>query len=149
MTQRHAPQRIQLRRTKAWRIPNGAVVVARPSRWGNPFQVGSEGVAYQGVMLGSGAGRYDRSDPRSCDLLLPGPHARLTDAQAVALYRDDLVASLAEDGPYGDELREALKALRGKDLACWCPLQDEHGKRAPCHADVLLAAANRRWPATQ
>ena len=27
--------------------------------------------------------------------------------------------------------------LRGKDLACWCDLDQ------PCHADVLLEAANR------
>ncbi len=27
--------------------------------------------------------------------------------------------------------------LRGKDLACWCPLS------VPCHADVLLEIANR------
>jgi hypothetical protein len=32
------PQRIQLRRTKGWRKPEGAVVVARPSKWGNPFR---------------------------------------------------------------------------------------------------------------
>ena len=31
------PQRIQLRRTAGWRKPPGAVVVARPTRWGNPF----------------------------------------------------------------------------------------------------------------
>jgi hypothetical protein len=36
------------------------------------------------------------------------------------------------------ELRAAVKAeLRGKDLACWCPLDQ------PCHADVLLDLANR------
>ena len=29
-----------------------------------------------------------------------------------------------------------VKALRGKNLACWCPLG------APCHADVLLELAN-------
>lgn len=34
------PSRIQLRRTKGWRLPDGAVVVARPSRWGNPYIVG-------------------------------------------------------------------------------------------------------------
>ena len=28
--------------------------------------------------------------------------------------------------------------LRGKDLACWCPLDQ------PCHADVLLEIANRQ-----
>lgn len=31
-----------------------------------------------------------------------------------------------------------LPDLRGKNLACWCPLD---GK--PCHADVLLELANR------
>jgi hypothetical protein len=31
-----APRRIQLRRVKDWRLPAGAVVVSRPSRWGNP-----------------------------------------------------------------------------------------------------------------
>jgi ribosomal protein S27AE len=34
-----APERIQLSRAKGWRKPEGAVVVARPSRWGNPFRV--------------------------------------------------------------------------------------------------------------
>lgn len=33
---------------------------------------------------------------------------------------------------------EARKQLRGKDLACWCPLDKA------CHADVLLALANDR-----
>jgi Domain of unknown function (DUF4326) len=37
------PGRIQLRRTKGWRKPEGAVVVARPSRWGNPFRIGVDG----------------------------------------------------------------------------------------------------------
>lgn len=35
------PQRIQLRRTKGWRKPSDAVVVARPGRWGNPFRIGA------------------------------------------------------------------------------------------------------------
>lgn len=37
-----APRRIQLRRTKGWRLPEGARSVARPTRWGNPFRVGHE-----------------------------------------------------------------------------------------------------------
>jgi hypothetical protein len=28
--------------------------------------------------------------------------------------------------------------LQGKNLACWCPLDE------PCHADVLLAVARRK-----
>ena len=33
------PVRIQQRRLKGWRKPPGAVSVARPGRWGNPFPV--------------------------------------------------------------------------------------------------------------
>jgi hypothetical protein len=35
------PDRVRLRRTAGWRKPPGAVVVARPSRWGNPHPVSS------------------------------------------------------------------------------------------------------------
>ena len=37
----------------------------------------------------------------------------------------------------GCEFLDGLEELRGKDLACWCPLDQ------PCHADVLLEAANK------
>jgi hypothetical protein len=36
-----------------------------------------------------------------------------------------------------------LPRLKGKHLACWCPLVDEDGNSVPCHADVLLELANR------
>jgi len=32
---------------------------------------------------------------------------------------------------------DVQRELRGKDLACWCPLDQ------PCHADILLEVANR------
>ncbi len=54
-------------------------------------------------------------------------------AEAVALFRDYV---LARGAGY------PLSELRGKDLACWCPLVDTDGKPVPCHADVLLALAN-------
>lgn len=34
------------------------------------------------------------------------------------------------------KILESLEELRGKDLACWCPIGQ------PCHADVLLKLAN-------
>lgn len=34
--------------------------------------------------------------------------------------------------------KKNISDLRGKNLACWCRLD------APCHADVLLRAANKR-----
>ena len=36
------PQRFQLSRRRGWRKPADAVVVARPSSWGNPFRIGIE-----------------------------------------------------------------------------------------------------------
>jgi hypothetical protein len=33
-------------------------------------------------------------------------------------------------------VEDARRELRGRDLACYCPLDE------PCHADVLLAVAN-------
>lgn len=58
------PRRIQLRRTKGWRKPEGAIVVARPSKWGNPFRVGE--------VVERRSGRSERVRDR---------------AHAVALYR--------------------------------------------------------------
>lgn len=93
------PTRVQLRRTAGWRKPAGTVVVARPSRWGNPWRVA------QG----------------------------LTPAQAVARYR----AAVGRDA---DRVAEIRRELAGRDLACWCPLDQ------PCHADVLLEIANPGRP---
>ena len=31
------PKRIQRKRTKGWRMPEGAVYVGRPTKWGNPY----------------------------------------------------------------------------------------------------------------
>ena len=35
------PKRIQRKRTKGWRMPEGAIYVGRGSRWGNPYRVGT------------------------------------------------------------------------------------------------------------
>lgn len=35
-----------------------------------------------------------------------------------------------------DTVADIKRELRGKNLACWCPLSE------PCHADVLLQIAN-------
>jgi hypothetical protein len=36
----------------------------------------------------------------------------------------------------GITIEDARRELRGRDLACYCPLDE------PCHADVLLEVAN-------
>jgi len=34
------PRRLKLSRKKGARLPKGAVVVARPTKWGNPYRIG-------------------------------------------------------------------------------------------------------------
>lgn len=40
--QQATPKRIQLSRTKGWRKPARAVVVSRPTRYGNPFSANGD-----------------------------------------------------------------------------------------------------------
>jgi len=107
------PKRIQRKRTKGWRMPEGAVYVGRPSKWGNPY----------------------------------GAHDGLRQ-QAVDDFRWMLSRAPVGDGTWGrvgetvyDTIR---RELAGRDLACWCPLDDGCGNRVPCHADVLLELANAK-----
>lgn len=95
------PERIQLSRTKGWRKPEGTIVVARPSKWGNPY------------------GRR-----RAGAVLTPAERQ-----EAVEAYRWYVLGNAF--------LMADLTELRGRDLACWCPIDQ------PCHADVLLEMANR------
>lgn len=124
------PQRIQLRRVRGWRKPEGAVVVSRPSRWGNPFRVVNDG-----SLLGEPLYRVE--PPAGFDgVFLGGEHTRqVAHRQSVDLFRLHI-------GPmgfieYDDETLHSLRvSLRGRDLACWCP------PSVDCHADVLLEVAN-------
>ena|ERR1035437_7044 len=90
------PKRIQRRRTKGWRMPEGAVYVGRPTKWGNPFTVDE----------------YGREE-------------------AISIFKYNLT---------DEQKQNARLELRGKDLACFCPLDQ------PCHADVLLELANASLP---
>lgn len=106
------PKRIQLRRAKGWRKPEGAVVVARPTKWGNPFPVGHV------------ASVEAYTNPMS--------QAKLVEIDAhlaVMLFR----AWLAY---WPGRVADVRLHLADRDLACWCPLDQ------PCHADVLLEIAN-------
>ena len=51
-------------------------------------------------------------------------------SDALAAFKDYLVRRLVDEPAF-------LEPLRGKNLACWCSLDE------PCHADLLLEAANR------
>lgn len=120
------PKRIQLRRTKGWRKPDGAIVVSRPSKWGNPFHGPDAVEAFREwmriVVLEEERGPFLI---REFDVTIG---KRTFDVQFVNMPTWDEIA----------DLRASIDELRGKDLCCWCPLY------APCHADVLLELANRK-----
>lgn len=109
------PIRIQLSRAKGWRMPANTVKVDRSTKWGNLFEVGEP--------------------------FCP------TAADAVSMFKLRLLSHRsyvpALPDTYFGRLVASIPDLRGKNLACWCPLD------APCHADVLLELANRdegiRW----
>lgn len=53
--------------------------------------------------------------------------------EAVRRYGDDLLA-----GRLKVAVEDVKRELRGRDLACYCPLEE------PFHADVLLAVGDQR-----
>lgn len=114
------PVRVQLRRTKGWRMPENTVSVARPGRFGNPFTVADCAEAgFRGT---------------------PAELARRC-VEAFRVWIDTPYWRNNWDGEESERKRSAaligIEGLRGKNLACFCPLDQ------PCHADVLLEIANR------
>lgn len=107
------PIRVQLSRRKGWRMPADTVKVDRATKWGNPFVVGEDGTRFECVRL--------------YRALAEGYLCISKAAAHVGRQR----AALAV-------MATAPAELRGKHLACWCPL-DAH-----CHADILLAIANQK-----
>ena len=102
-------------------MPEGAVYVGRPTRWGNPYAAGSD------IVIQSVRGGYQEPHRQVLEGISP--------AMAVALYRIWATHAHINDVPF-TPYRLVRDKLRGKDLACWCPLDQ------PCHADVLLELAN-------
>ncbi|WP_244606445.1 DUF4326 domain-containing protein [Arsenicitalea aurantiaca] len=116
------PVRLRLSRQKGFSLAalseavNGreAVIVARPGRWGNPFAIAA-------IAAETG---------------LPSAQVQ---AEAVSRYGRWLAGQLdpaLSPGPAPTE-ESVRAALRGRNLACWC------APGTPCHADILLALANR------
>jgi len=87
------PQRIQLHRTKGWRMPPNTIKIDRTTQWGNPFKIGS-------------------TQPHP----LTGRPVIVADlATSLSLHRDYLLR-----GKGREIAKAAARELRGKNLACWC-----------------------------
>lgn len=148
-------KRIQLKRVKGWRLPDGAVSVARPTRWGNPFAYRTpHALARVPAAFDPGAeweyeGRISAAGTRHDVVFADGRrvicHVRyMTLDEIVETYRraltGDYTPAMRSASPGGSFLKitpgDVRRELAGKDLACWCPAG------SPCHGDVLLEVAN-------
>lgn len=131
------PTRIQRKRTKGWRMPENTVYVGRGSRWGNPWKVEQLG---DDALFYVHDGTHDVHDGQVFSHF--GEHDSKPQALTAAadIYRNHLTGWYISGHPRerGQELADAAKLdLAGKNLACWCPLDQ------PCHADALLELANQ------
>ena len=133
------PIGIQRKRTRGWKKPVGAINVARPSLWGNPFYVRESGLYRK---------EFSVRHENFTEIIASFETKREAQAEAVRLFEiwfDDTVADPGSDlyvfrqkyGWKGFSLACAVNMLRGKDLMCWCALDD------PCHRNVLLRKANK------
>lgn len=111
-----APKRYQRRRTLGSKMPESAVYVGRPTKWGNPYRVEPDATQIVTHPNGSWWTCFNGAA-----------------AFAVGQFRVDLVTGELPGITVADVVRE----LQGRDLVCWCRLDQ------PCHADVLLEVANR------
>ena len=118
------PVRLQLSRKKGFNLQehskeiNGlpAVNVAR-GKFGNPFKVGEE---------------YVIADNETTTISVSSDEVEgIVHFYEIAI-RDENIRK-RYNLPSPEEIRAELA---GKNLACWCPLDQ------PCHADVLLRIAN-------
>jgi hypothetical protein len=132
------PMRIQRSRKKGWRKPEGAIIVTRPSFWGNPFRIGdwmTVGDPRPGGIQMSWSRKliYEPAD----ELIAKAEgFTKILDAtQSVLFYKKYASTWNAS------HIARCKRELGGHDLACWCPLPEPHGHDC-CHAAVLLEISN-------
>ena len=117
-------------------MPEGAVYVGRPSLFGNPWT------------REDAEGQYSREPWREWCVKAYRREIEhwgmLVDYEAMVSERKGAEIRSRWDAGEFETFKELIALeLRGKDLACWCPLEDVDGNPVPCHADVLLEWANR------
>ena len=125
------PIRVQRKRTKGFKLPENTVCVTRGTKWGNPFVLrkleepkyeiycavvrNANNFEFAKTIALEKAGVYFISEKECIDAIL-------------GMY--ELYLSLIT---FSTQIKQSLK---GKNLACFCPLDK------PCHADILLQIAN-------
>jgi hypothetical protein len=135
------PVRIQRKRTKGWQMPPNAVYVGRPGKFGNPFNFSSSDNCWNALALGCRGDAKGRSEAsvKAFRQWVDNPGGRIKEMEfGLVMEAKGKSMQLGPRAKAGTapSLAEIREELRGKDLACWCALDQ------PCHADVLLEIAN-------
>ena len=110
-----SPRRIQLKRTKGWRMPPNTVNCARPARWGNPFKI------------------------------IAGSVTQASNLGVVHKYEQWLTTKNVLAGGGWDEAKPTIEEIRrelgGKNLACWC----NEGNACHADILLGLANPDAKW----
>ena len=120
----HSPRRVQRQRLRGWRMPNCAVAVDRSTSFGNPFT--TETAIKLGFAFTEAGARQVVVDEHREWLEGKGD-------QDVYTFRS---RTFDRRWVLGN-----LHRLKGRDLACFCPLPGP-GLSDVCHAATLLGLAN-------
>lgn len=131
------PERIQMSRQRPWRAEHpDAMIVSRPSKYGNPIRVIRERIEGQLWWRVSGSPLDRNGGPAYVD----PETARYFAAQN---FKWDLL-----NGRYGDNypsIEQIQRELAGRDVACWCSIRTHRNgmyEWGYCHGDVLIEVAN-------
>lgn len=124
------PKRIQLKRTKGWKMPKNTIIVDRRSKYGNPFKIVGD------MIYCDASHRRKIMDPW---VYFSGPWNDDKIHDFLLYFYETWVNGIRYHGkvkPREFTIEQLQKELKGKNLACWCK------PGAKCHADVLLEVAN-------
>lgn len=121
-------KRIQRKRTKGFKMPENAIYVGRPTKWGNPIKLVGDQIyinaGYRRKILDKWVW-YSLGDISDVIHLYELLWSHRSFADLDLQYWSDHFATLN------------LNELKGHDLACFCNLD------TPCHADILIKLANK------
>ncbi len=142
------PVRVRLSRARGWRKPENTVIVARPTKWGNPFDFRRSECCWIALSYGCRAdrlGRQEASVRAFREWIDPGYGRQVMSMEWQPKMGTGDPAKDVDLGPRitagkAPSCEEIVAELRGRNLACWCRPGE------PCHADVLLEIANRPEP---
>jgi|SRR5665647_3059053 len=110
------PKRVQMSRQHPWRAEHpDAVIVDRRTKWGNPYRLDNVRDSTPAKVVAMYLDFIERCSQSTIEPIF--------EHDGLGVWDRDIKANIR-------------RGLAGRDLACWCPLDQ------PCHADVLLEIAN-------